>query len=164
MGKCDIKTYLAELASMNPVPGGGSAAALVGALGVGLIEKVCSFTVGKERYKFVEPEMKIILKKTRIARQRLEELIELDQKAYLPVAKAYKLPKDTQEQQAIRKQKIETATKEAAKVPQEIAKLCGELLPYCDKLEKDGNQMLIGDTKCARAFLEAAIKGAEGVM
>jgi len=163
MPKSDIKKYLKDLGSKKPVPGGGSASALVGALGAGLLEKTCNFTIDKEKYKAVEKDMSVILKEATIARKRLESLIKLDQKAYLPVAKAYKLPKDTDEQKAARRKKIEQVTKEAAMVPQEIARLCERLLPNCDKLEKDGNKLLAGDVKCARAFLEAAIRGARGV-
>jgi len=91
-----------------------------------------------------------ILKEVTAARKRLVELIELDKKAFLPVAKAYKLPKDTDGQKAVRRQKIDEATRNAAKVPQEIAEICNRLLPYCEKLEKDANQLFVSDIRCAR--------------
>lgn len=160
MFKCGIKKYIEELASDKPVPGGGSAAALAGALGAGLMEKVCNFTIGKERYRAVENEMCIILKEATIARKRLIELIELDKKAFLPVAKAYKLPKDTDEQKATRRQKIDEANKMAAKVPEEIKNICVKLFPFCDKLEKSANQLFTSDTRCCRELLKAASEGA----
>ena len=159
-----IKRHINNLASMKPVPGGGSASALAGALGAGLIEKTCNFTIGREKYKAAENVMRSILKDATVARKRLIELIELDKKAFLPVAKAYKLPKNTDEQKAIRKQTIDEANKEAAKVPQEIMKICNKTLIYCDKLEKEGNQLFVSDVRCARELLKATIESAKNFM
>ena len=159
--KMNLSHFLMDLASNKPVPGGGSAAALVGALGAGLLEKACNFTIGKEKYKPVEKDIKQILKKITTARKRLVELVELDKKAFLPVAKAYKLPKETEQQKAIRRQKITEALKKASRVPIEIKKICDKLLPSCDKLEKDGNQLFVSDVRCARELLKAASKASE---
>ena len=160
MFNCGIKKYIEDLSSTKPVPGGGSASALVGALGAALIEKACNFTIGKEKYKPVEKEMSGILKEATAVRKRLVELIELDKRAFLPVAKAYKMPKNTDEQKAIRKEKIDQSSKEAAKAPQEIKNICERLLPYCEKLEKEANQLFVSDIRCARELLKAASNGA----
>ena len=124
MFKCGIKKYVKELGSRRPTPGGGSASALAGALGAALIEKVCNFTIGKDKFKPVEADMRRILEDATIARKRFLQLIELDKKAFMPVAKAYKLPKDTEEQKAVRKQKIDEEMKKASVVPLEIKKIC----------------------------------------
>jgi formiminotetrahydrofolate cyclodeaminase len=155
-----MKRYLKELGSKKPVPGGGSAAALVGALGAGLVEKVCNFTIGKKKFKPIEKDIRRILKNAKSAKAELIRLIELDKKAFLPVARAYKLPKDTDRQKAIRRQRIEQATRNAAKVPRRIAQICEQILPYCDRLQKDGNRLFVSDTRCARDLLRAASKGA----
>lgn len=159
--KYNMKTYLNELASNEPTPGGGSASALAGALGAALIEKVCNFTIGKEKFRPVEADMRKILKDAAIARKRLLQLVELDRKGFIPVAKAYKLPKNTEEQKIVRKQKIDEAMTKTSVVPQEIKKICDELLPYCDRLEKDANKILIDDTRCARELLKGASSGAK---
>jgi formiminotetrahydrofolate cyclodeaminase len=161
MASVTINKYLQDLAAKKPVPGGGSSAALVGALGVALIEKACNFTIGKEKFKAVEKDMRQILKKAIGARKRLVKLVELDKQAFLPVAKAYKLPRETDEQKAARKERIALALKEASRVPAEIKRICNGLLEGCDRLEKDGNQLLVGDVRCARELLKAAGKGAE---
>jgi len=157
----NIKFYLEGLASKEPVPGGGSASALTGALGAALLEMVCNFTVGKEKFKSVEAEVLEILSKSTAARIRLTELIEEDKAAYLPVAQAYKMPKDTDEQKAIRKQRIAETMEQAEKIPAEIKQLCHGLLPLCDELVKKGNPMLASDAHCARSLLDAAINGAD---
>ncbi len=156
MREYSINKYLQDLASDKPVPGGGTSSALAGALGAALMEKVCNFTVGREKYKSAEKDIIQILKKATLARKRLVQLIELDKRAFLPVVKAYKLPKDTDEQKAARKDRIKQAGKEASKVPQEIMQICSEVMVYCDKLEKEGNQLFVSDIRCARELLKAA--------
>ena len=153
-----IKVYLEDLASDKPAPGGGSAAALTGALAAALLEMVCNFTVGKEKFKDAEKEVVAILKECTRARHRLTELIEEDERAYLAVADAYKLPKDTQEQIQKRKSAIQKAQDSAKKVPQEVRVLCDKLLPLCDELEKKGNPMLASDARCAKAFFNTTNK------
>lgn len=155
-----IHLYLEQLASNEPVPGGGSAAALVGALGAALLEKACNLTVGKERFKAVEKDILGILKKATAARHRLNELIDLDKKVYLAVAEACKLPKDTEQQKAARKQAIQKATDEARKVPQEVRVLCDGLISHCAELEIKGNPLLAGDVRCAKELLTAASRAA----
>ena len=159
-----IKVYLEELASNKPTPGGGSASALTGALGAALLEMVCNFTLGKEKFKAVEKDVFYILKESTNARLRLTELVEEDEAAYLPVSEAYELPKDTEQQKAIRKQKIQETTEQAKKVPQEIKRLCEKLFAFCGELEKKGNPMLAGDVRCARELLSAASRGAGNFM
>ena len=156
-----MKKYLKDLASKKPIPGGGSASALVGALGAGLIEKTCNLTVGKEKYKSVEKEIKEILKKVKTARKKLEKLIKEDSVYYLKFIKALRLPKDTETQAYKRQIAVKKADARARIAPREIKKICESLLPYCDALEKKGNRMLVGDVKCARILIEAAGKAAE---
>lgn len=156
-----IKLYLERLASNEPTPGGGSASALVGALGAALLEMVCNFTLGKEKFKPVEKEVAPILRDATSARQRLMELIKEDEAAYKPVASAYQMPKDTDQQRQKRKKAIEKTLEQSKKVPQEVKRLCERLLPYCDELVKKGNPMLASDARCAKGLLQAAVKGAE---
>ncbi len=158
MAKDSIKLYVNQLASKEPVPGGGSASALVAALGAGLLEKACNLTIGKEKFKQKEAEFVRILKIIAPIRKRLIELIEEDQKGYLPLAKANKMPRNTSQQEIYRKKCIQRALKGAIKVPKEIKQLSDKLLRYCEKIESDGNPSLIGDVRCAKVLLEAVSK------
>ena len=159
-----IKLYLEQLGSSQPTPGGGSASAVVGALGAALLEKACNLTIGKEKFKAVEKDIQQVLEKVLPAKARLIELVDLDKTAYLPVAKAYKMPKDTGQQKEARKQAIDRAMEAAKKVPLEIKKICEGLFAYCGELEKKANPLLISDVRCAKELLEAAARAAQNFM
>ena len=115
----------------------------------------------KEKYRPVEKEIKAALKKLNSLRKHLEELIKEDSVYYLKLIKAYRLPKDTAEKAKKRQIAVKKAGVEARKAPGKIKDICESLLPYCDVLEKKGNQPLVGDVRCARELLKAAGKGAE---
>ncbi len=89
-----LKKYLDDLGAKLPAPGGGSASALVGAVGISLLEMVGNFTIGKEKYKEFEKELKEILDRLKKIRTRLQELIDEDVKVYRKVSEAYKIPKE----------------------------------------------------------------------
>src|SRR5437667_3161 len=117
-----ITAFLDELASNAPAPGGGSAAALAGAIGAALTSMVCNLTVGKKKYAGVEPEIKRVLQTSEELRKRFTALIDKDTDDFNKVMDAYKLPKETGDQQALRAAAIQAATKEAALVPLEVMK------------------------------------------
>ena len=150
-----IKDYFRELASINPVPGGGSASALEGALGAALISKVANFTVGKEKYKSVEQEIKNILSKAEVARKELEKLCSEDARAYGKLSEAYKSPKTD-----LRESKIEEALKGAMEVPRNICKVTHKAAMLCEAITEKGNLNLITDVGCAAIMLESAFKSA----
>jgi Methenyl tetrahydrofolate cyclohydrolase len=147
--KC-LKIYLDDLAARKPAPGGGSAAALVGALAAALLSMVANFTIGKEKYKAHEKEIKEVLKKSERIRNRLLQLVDLDVKAYTCVVEA----RDKSEKQ----KKI--ALKKAACVPTEVARLCYEAINLCPVLAKNGNKNLISDVEVAAEFLLSAFNSA----
>jgi formiminotetrahydrofolate cyclodeaminase len=128
-----VKKYLEDLGAKLPAPGGGSAAALLGALGTSLINMVCNFTIGKEKYKPVEESVKDILKKTQKLNRRLQELIDLDVEAF----KA----KDAQK---------------SLDVPLEICRLSFEAAQFCPELMRKANTNLISDVSCAIEALLAS--------
>ena len=109
--------FLTELASSSPAPGGGSVAALAGALGTALTSMVCNLTIGKEKYQTVEPEIKNIMKQSEELRKKLTELIDKDTDAFNDVMKAFKMPKHTDEQKKTRSQAIQNGYKTAAEDP-----------------------------------------------
>ncbi len=135
--------------------------ALAGALGVGLLSMVSNFTLGKERYKRSEEEIKKILKRSEDLRKRLIELVDEDIKVYDRASRVYKLPRKTDKEKELRSQAIEKACKEALIVPLEVARSCQEGLNLARRLVKIGNVRLVSDVGVAAGLLEAALKGAE---
>ena len=98
-----------SLASKAPAPGGGGAAALVGAAGVALGNMVGSLTVGKKKYAAVEADLRTLNARAKVLRRRLEALVQADAEAFMPLAAAYGLPKETPEQQAHKAAVLEQA-------------------------------------------------------
>jgi len=117
-----ISDYLDKAAAGTAVPGGGSVAALNAALAAGLTEMVANLTIGKKGYEAVEDEMKALAEKASQLRTKLTAAIDRDADAYTEVMAAYKLPKTTDEETALRNQKIQDAIKHAALVPLEVAR------------------------------------------
>ena len=107
--KSSCEGFLESLASKAPVPGGGGAAALVGAAGVALGNMVGSLTVGKKKYAAVEADLRTLNARAEVLRRRLEALVQADAEAFLPLAAAYGLPKETPEQQAHKAAVLEQA-------------------------------------------------------
>ena len=123
-----INDYLIELASKKPVPGGGSVAALTGAIGIATLEKVVNFTVGKEIYKDSETEMKKILTECDILKNDFNRLCSEDAIVYGKLRGAFKLPKGSEE----REKNVQEALKNAVNVPFEVCKKkppCYEAMP-----------------------------------
>ncbi|MGN0732903.1 MAG: cyclodeaminase/cyclohydrolase family protein, partial [Emergencia sp.] len=96
-----VKEFTEVLASKEPVPGGGSASALIGAVGVSLGDMVGELTVGKKKYADVEDEIKILMERAQQVRRDFLELVDADAKAFAPLAKAYGIPKDDPERDEI---------------------------------------------------------------
>ena len=156
-----LKDFIEELSSDSPAPGGGSVAALAGALSSALSSMVCNLTIGKEKYKDVEYDMEKILDRVENIRGRFMELIDRDTEAFNRVMDAFKLPKNTEEEKKVRKEKIQEALKEAALVPLETARLCAEMIELCREIAEKGNKNSITDVGVsaimAKAGLESAI-------
>jgi formiminotetrahydrofolate cyclodeaminase len=155
-----IRQYLDALASGESTPGGGSATALAGALGAALSSMVANFTVGKEKYADVEAEVRQALQRTEELRAKLTELMPADEEAYAKVTQAYKLPRDTDEQQAARTAAIQQALKGAAEVPLAVARCCFEVLKLSVALAQKGNAYLVTDAGVAARLADAALHSA----
>ena len=123
-----IQGFLEELASSSATPGGGSAAALAGAMGAGLVSMVCRLTIGKKRFADVEDEMRGVLEEAEALRARLTELTEADTRAFDRVMGAYRLPKEMQEEQTTRQVAIQAALQGATQVPLETARACASVM------------------------------------
>jgi formiminotetrahydrofolate cyclodeaminase len=150
--------YLDRLASSEPAPGGGSVAALAGALGAALLSMVCNLTVGKEKYRAVEAEIKDLLAQTEALRGELSRLAEQDAVAYGKVAAAYKMARDTEQQRAERAEAIQVALQESAQVPLAAARACFRILELAGPVGEKGNVNVISDVGVAAALAEAGFQ------
>lgn len=160
LASLSVKGLLSELASSSPAPGGGSVAALAGALGTALSSMVCNLTIGKEKYKDVQDEIKDVLKKSENLRKRLTGLIDRDTEAFNDVMKAFKMPKDTEKQKEKRKQAIQEGYKTATSVPLETARTCEKILDVALVIAEKGNQNSITDAVVSALMANAGVKAA----
>jgi formiminotetrahydrofolate cyclodeaminase len=158
--KQNIAMFLDELASSSPAPGGGSVAALAGAMGAALSSMVCNLTKGKQGYETVQDEIHEILKKSERLREDLTELIDRDTEAFNEVMTALKMPKDTEEQKAQRKIVIQTAFKHAAEVPLETARKSLQVLDVAYIVAQKGNTNSISDAAVSALMAQSAAQAA----
>jgi len=140
-----ITEYLEKAAAGTAVPGGGSVAALNAALAAGLTEMVANLTVGKKGYETVEEEMIALAEKASQLRKKLTVAIDQDADAYTAVMAAYKLPRATDEETAVRKQKIQDAIKHAALVPLEVARDALAVIELSGQAIRKGNKNAASD-------------------
>ena len=140
-----ITEYLEKAAAGTAVPGGGSVAALNAALAAGLTEMVANLTIGKKGYEEVEEEMIALAGKASQLRNKLSEAIDRDADAYTAVMAAYKLPKTTDQETALRKQKIQEAIKHAALVPLEVARNALAVIELAGQAIRKGNKNAASD-------------------
>ena len=155
-----IKDFLAETAGSAPVPGGGSISALNGAIAAALTEMVAHLTVGKKKYAEVEGQMKTIATEAAMIRERLTEYIDKDSEAYDRVFSAFKLPKETPDEQVIRTNAIQSATKEAAIVPMRVAEEIGSVMETIIYVAHKGNQNAVTDACVAMMAARTCVLGA----
>jgi len=140
-----ITEYLEKAAAGTAVPGGGSVAALNAALAAGLTEMVANLTIGKKGYEEVEEEMIALAGKASQLRNKLSAAIDQDADAYTEVMAAYRLPKTTDEETALRKQKIQEAIKHAARVPLEVARNALAVIELAGQAIRKGNKNAASD-------------------
>ena len=146
-----LQEYLDQLSRREPVPGGGSAAALTGAMGAGLISMVANYSIGRKvNTPAIDGRLKKILEQSEPIRLRLLELASLDSEAYLQVSAARSLDKKAQR----------LAAKAAKAVPQEVCKLCYKAVQLTPYLVDRGNPYLISDVEVALELLLSAFNGA----
>lgn len=153
-------SFLDELAAGTPAPGGGSAAAYSGAAGAALVSMVARLTIGKKKYASVETEMLTLLESAEALRKELTEAILRDAAAFDGVMSAFKLPKDTAEEQASRDQAVEAATLTAIQVPLEVAEKAVNVLKLAAQVVSQGNLNAISDGASGAAMARAALTSA----
>ncbi|HEX9624972.1 MAG TPA: cyclodeaminase/cyclohydrolase family protein, partial [Streptosporangiaceae bacterium] len=161
----EIGSWLDELASAAPAPGGGAAAAMLAAVGAGLVEMVCNLTIGKPRYAEHEEVMRAALTTATELRMSAGQLAAEDAVAFGAVSQAYRLPKESAEEKAARAQAIQTALVDAADVPLRVAVVAAELIGLADRILAGANVNVISDVAVAasagRAALDSAVINVE---
>jgi len=155
-----IGSYLEKLAGADPEPGGGSVAALVGALGAALVTMVTNLTLGKEKYAGVQDDMAELKRRAEEVREELGDLVTLDARAYGEVAAALQLPRDTEAQTKERRRTLQAALKGAAEVPLRVADLALEVAHLSLLAAEKGNPAAVSDAGGAALLADTAAKTA----
>ena len=150
------RKFVEVLASDAPTPGGGGAAALVGAVGTALGNMVGSLTVGKKKYADVQDEIIALKAKCDALQTELLNQVEADEVNFLPLAKAYGIPKDDPNRDAI----MEEATIIACSTPMKIMELCCEAIEYISVFAAKGSRLAVSDAGCGAVCCKAALQAA----
>lgn len=155
-----IKEFLSKTAGSDPVPGGGSVAALNAAIASALAEMVANLTIGKKKYEDKEEMMKQIAASANNYRMLFIQDIDADSDAYNKVFDAFKLPKETDEEKAGRSKQIQEATKIAAEVPMEVARKAYAMMDIIAEAGENGNQNAVTDACVSMMTARTAVLGA----
>lgn len=152
--------FLEQLSSSAPIPGGGGASAAVGAFASALGLMVTNLTVGKKKYADVEEEILEIREKLEQKKLDLIRMVDEDAEAFEPLAKAYRMPKETEEEQAEKEKVMEAALKNAAEAPLHIMETIVDTMEMIRVLGKKGSRLAVSDAGVAILFAQAALEGA----
>ncbi len=158
--KSSCEEFVDVLASKAPVPGGGGASALVGAVGMALGNMVGSLTVGKKKYADVEADIIALKEKATALQGEFLRLVEEDAKAFEPLSKAYGMPRATEEEKAEKARVMAIVLKEACAVPMEIMEKCCEAIDVIEEFAAKGSALAISDAGVGVVFCKAALLGA----
>ena len=152
--------FVEVLATKAPVPGGGGASAMVGALATALGNMVGSLTVGKKKYAAVEEEMWALKDRCDRLQKDFLHLVERDAEVFEPLARAYSMPKNTEEEKAEKARVMEIVLRDACSVPMEIMEKCCEAIDIIAVFAEKGSVIAISDAGVGAAFAKAALQGA----
>lgn len=155
-----IQVFLDELASKSATPGGGSAAALMGAQAAALTSMVCNLTIGKPKYAEVETDMQALLAKSEALREKLLSMIKADVDVFNRLMETYGLPKETDAEKAARTDAIQTVLKDATQVPLDCAKACAEAIQLSKIAAEKGSVAVISDAGVAVMSAYGGLKSA----
>ena len=155
-----IQEFLDVLSSKEPVPGGGCASALAGALGNALGQMVANLTIGKKKYALVEDEIKELAERMKGIQGQFSALADQDAKVFAPLAKCYSLPSGTEEEKAYKAEVMEARLLDASLVPMEIMEKAWEMLEIMDILADKGSRMAVSDVGVGVQFIRTALLGA----
>ena len=152
--------FIADVASKAPVPGGGSVAALVGALGAALGNMVASLTVGKKKYADVEEEMQEMIIEIRDIQKHLIDLVAKDIETFEPLSKLYGVHPETQKEQREHEIAMEKALYDACMVPMDIIRECGRAIELSQEFATKGNRIAVSDAASSAVLCKAAMQAA----
>lgn len=151
-----VTAFTEELASPAPVPGGGGASALAGAIGISLGDMVGELTTGKKKYADVEEDIQNLMKRAQALRVKLLAFVDGDAEAFAPLAKAYGIPKDDPGRDAV----MENALRVACGVPMDILRACAEAIDIIEEFAAKGSRLAISDAGCGAILCKAAMQAA----
>ena len=160
MAEQTIQEFIKVLSSKEPVPGGGGASALAAAVGMALGSMVANLTTGKKKYAEHQAEIEEILQKAEAFTGELLEGMDKDAEAFEPLAKAYGLPKDTEEQIAERRNIMEKALLDASLAPLALMEKILQAMELTKRLSEIGSNLAISDAGVSVQMLSAALNGA----
>ena len=153
--------FIEELSTKAPVPGGGGASALVGAIGVALGSMVGNLTTGKKKYADVEGEIQVLLKQSVELTGKLNDLVQADAEVFEPLSKAYGLPAETQEQKQEKENVLQQALIQATQVPLDIARCSLEGIRLLEQYAQKGSRLVLSDAGVGIIFCKSALQGAK---
>jgi glutamate formiminotransferase/formiminotetrahydrofolate cyclodeaminase len=155
-----LRHFMDKLASKSPEPGGGSVAALTGAMGAALVSMVSNLTLGKEKYKDVQQQIEALLKESEKLRVEMQDLIQKDTEAYGALSEVYKMPKNTDAEKAARTAKMQEALKKACQVPLKIGIKSLEVAKLAERAADIGNVAAVSDAGVAVLLAQACAQSA----
>lgn len=155
-----VRGFLEKLSAATPTPGGGSAAALAGSIAASLVAMVAGLTVGKKAYQPVAAEMRTALQEATKLREQLLELADQDSEAFTAVMAAYRLPKETETEQATRHRELQSALQRATEVPYQTVLCCYRVLELAKFVVTEGNKSALSDGGTAACLAEGALQAA----
>ncbi len=154
------RDFIERVASKEAVPGGGSVAALVGALGAALGNMVASLTVGKKKYAAVEEEMQEMIEEIRSIQANLLALVEKDIEIFEPLSKLYGIHPETQKEQRDHNIALEKALYDACLIPMDIIRECGRAIELSQEFATKGNRIAVSDAASSAVLCKAAMQAA----
>lgn len=155
-----LNRFLDALASSDPTPGGGGAAAVMGATGAALLSMVANLTIGKKGFEAIEPEMKALLVQSEKLRAEISAMLQEDVDAFNTLMAAYKLPKDSDEDKAKRSLMIQAGLKGATEAPLACARAASEVIRLAQRVAEIGNKNVISDAGVGVLAALAALRSA----
>ena len=155
-----LSYFMDKLASSSPTPGGGSVAALTGAIGAALVSMVSNLTLNKEKYKDVQPQIETLVKNSEKLRHEMQDLIQKDIDIFGSLSQVYAMPKTTDAEKAARTQKMQEVLKLACQVPFEIGLKSLDIVKLAQTAAEIGNTQAVSDAGVAALLANACAQSA----
>ena len=156
----NLSEFTETLASKSPTPGGGGASALAGAVGMALGDMVASLTLNSKKYSDVHGEIKELLKRGESLRKHLLTLIDEDAAAFAPLAEAYKMPKDTEAEKAMKEKVMAKCLIDCCNVPLAIMRDIAQAIELIERYAEIGSVMALSDAGAGAIICQGALKAA----